>query len=160
MFPIGGGEPHPFGKKRLAFIESGVTQKEDVRRELGAPSATYGENWWIHRAARRGSDWLVIMGGGYMGDSTTLEGDTSYYRLVVGFKADGTVWRYGVIGDDAPCDSHRGLCYQNSKVFVNVAPEAMPIDDPNCDVEYKLREEVLRGCVYDLSEDGAPSLKE
>lgn len=150
IIPIGGGEPHPFGKRRLAFIEIGVTQKDEVLSELGTPAIWNGGKWWKYHGTRKGSDLLIIAGGGYMADAEKLEGGTSSYELLIGFQSDGTVWRYGVLDGDSSCDVQRGLCYQNGKVFVNVDPETMPNDDPNCGVEFKVGDEVSRGCIYQL----------
>ena len=72
IIPIGGGEPHPFGKERLDFVEIGVTQKDDVRSELGRPRIRHGGKWWMYRGSRKESDWLVIAGGGYMADAEKL----------------------------------------------------------------------------------------
>lgn len=150
IIPIGGGEPHPFGKERLDFVEIGVTHKNDVRSELGRPRIRHGGKWWMYRGTRKESDWLVIAGGGYMADAEKLEGGTSSYRLLIGFQADSTVWRYGVLKEDSRCDTHRGLCYQDGKVYVSVEPDEMPIDDPNCGVEFKVGNEVSQGCIYAL----------
>ena len=149
MFPIGGGEPHPFGKKRMAFIEPGTTQGADVRRAFGEPDICCGGRWWLYRATKKGSDWFIIAGGGYVADWAVIEGGSTSYQLLVGFHADGTVWRYGVLRGDEPCDSRRGVCYQRGKVFVELDPQAPPLDDPNCGVTYRREDRELFGCIFD-----------
>ena len=151
MFPIGGGEPHPFGERRLAFIETGVTLSADVRRELGQPTICCNGTWWIYRGTRKGSDWIVIAGGAYVADAMTVEGGTTSYHLLVGFQINGTVWRYGVLKGDEPCDFRRGICYQNGKIFVEIDPDEAPANDPNCGVRYKIGDRELFGCVYQSS---------
>ena len=148
MIPVGGGDPHPFSKKRLAFIKPGVTGQAEVRTELGTPQQQVDEKWWLYRRSRKAGDWMMIVAAGYAAGAEEVEGGVSNYQLLIGFHSDGTVLHIGVFKDDDPCDKRRGICYQGGKVFIKMDPDSDPGDDPNCGVYYKIGDRKEYGCIY------------
>ncbi len=76
---------------RLSFLADGVTQKEEVLRKLGSPSAQYEESWIL--TCRLGEKW-----GGFFTAGTLAE-DWSVYRysLVLLFDAGGVLRRHSLV---------------------------------------------------------------
>ena len=128
MFPIGGGEPHHLAKNGWPS---------------SSPAQPRAQTCAVHSVNRTSA---AGAGGGCI---AVIEGGSTSYQLLVGFHADGTVWRYGVLRGDEPCDSRRGVCYQRGKVFVELDPQAPPLDDPNCGVTYRREDRELSGCIFD-----------
>ena len=110
IFPTRLGEPHPFSNKRLEFIEYGVTNKEDVQREIGKPALQL-DDWWLFSTERRKTEWVFFIAGpgGAGGDS--FGGGYSDHRLLVGFDSEGLVQRFGVFDQQEACDRARNICF-------------------------------------------------
>ena len=146
--PIGGGEPQPFSNTRLSFITVGNTHKDEVIQELGEAEQHADGQWWLYHGKKKGTKWLVVAGGGYVADVSTMGGATTHYRLLIGFNVDGTVLQFGVLENDSSCDKRRRLCLEKDMIYLHRDLSSGADEDPHCVYTNIEGDEERYSCVY------------
>jgi len=85
-FPTRSGDPEPFGRKEIAFIEVGKTTKNEIIAEMSWPMRSPDGDMWLYAKSRREDESYIGFGGG-----GRRIGTIDYRYLLVRFDENGVV---------------------------------------------------------------------